>query len=559
MINAYGYARFSDDSQQHGTSESRQRTQFDEVCKAKGWNLKKVYFDGKAISAFKSKNIEDGVLGDLINDVETGKIKKGEVIILENLDRFSRDKVHKSHVNLVNLLRHDVRLYDIHNDCFYGGEDNYFFDNMMTMARLQQAHDESKKKRERTTKHALELIEKHQNGELPNIKINSVGTDVWWCDYVKKDHPKHKFVELNEVKANAVRDIFNMYAKGYSQKQIAEYLTGKVKTPRGGERWSTSSVAKQLQSRTVLGEKTFSLDDIEPITLTNYYPQIIDEKLFYSVKNIISKNKKTKKGRKSSSNLLGGSKVVFCKCGAPMHYTSGNYYCTGKYANRTDCSGVIVRNTLLDNIVVWIGHHKFKRPEHIIENTDVNEALKQELETKIDTLSNDINDLIDEGTPVAKGLYKKLAQLEQELAEVEQQIEADKIDSNPVEIDASSWNNINPKVFDPNESELRTELTDIIKNSFQSVEVSRLEHKILDRSRFKSFKVIMTMLNGEIYEAISDGKSIYFYQLDELTENFLNPEIDIVLVSELEFRMMERTISLIHYPKADNTLEYYKN
>src|ERR1017187_2160536 len=92
MARAYSYIRFSTPEQAEGDSFRRQ-TELSEEYALKH----KLVFDrslnlrDEGLSAFKGDNRKKGALAVFLRAVETGLVKRGSFLLVESLDRLSRD------------------------------------------------------------------------------------------------------------------------------------------------------------------------------------------------------------------------------------------------------------------------------------------------------------------------------------------------------------------------------------------------------------------------------------------------------------------------------------
>ena len=89
---AYSYIRFSTPQQLKGDSLRRQLEASRAYAEAHDMVLDDSLRD-IGISAFKGKNATEGALKKFIELVEAGRIEKGSILILESLDRLSRQQV----------------------------------------------------------------------------------------------------------------------------------------------------------------------------------------------------------------------------------------------------------------------------------------------------------------------------------------------------------------------------------------------------------------------------------------------------------------------------------
>jgi len=90
-IKAYSYIRFSDPKQSRGTSQDRQTELRDKLIAKHGWQLDcTLTINDLGRSAFKG---ERKGLNAFLQAVEDGTITPGSVLIVEKLDRLSRDDI----------------------------------------------------------------------------------------------------------------------------------------------------------------------------------------------------------------------------------------------------------------------------------------------------------------------------------------------------------------------------------------------------------------------------------------------------------------------------------
>src|SRR5580692_11060030 len=90
---AYSYRRFSSGKQSKGSSIQRQGEKAVEFCKRHNLELADVFTDS-GVSAWKGKNFSpDFALGKFYELAQKGQIEKGSVLVIENLDRLSREEI----------------------------------------------------------------------------------------------------------------------------------------------------------------------------------------------------------------------------------------------------------------------------------------------------------------------------------------------------------------------------------------------------------------------------------------------------------------------------------
>src|SRR5262245_57183192 len=90
----YSYVRFSQRKQRKGDSYRRQLEWGKKICEEKGWKLEEGFrLEDLGVSAFRGKNKTRGSLGAFLQAIEEGRVKSGSILLLESLDRLSREDI----------------------------------------------------------------------------------------------------------------------------------------------------------------------------------------------------------------------------------------------------------------------------------------------------------------------------------------------------------------------------------------------------------------------------------------------------------------------------------
>jgi DNA invertase Pin-like site-specific DNA recombinase len=97
----HSYARFSTMIQADGDSLRRQRAAADEFCRRKGWTLSDLRFTDLGRSSFKAG--KQKALDAFLKAIKEGRVKPGETLLVEAVDRLSRKGVRQTQ-NLVNEI-----------------------------------------------------------------------------------------------------------------------------------------------------------------------------------------------------------------------------------------------------------------------------------------------------------------------------------------------------------------------------------------------------------------------------------------------------------------------
>ncbi len=102
---AISYTRFSSTTQAKGRSERRQDDETEAYCARKGHKIIETFVD-RAVSAYTGENSDKGDLKAILDLTAAGKIKPGTHLVVESLDRISRQEMTAAlslFLNIINL------------------------------------------------------------------------------------------------------------------------------------------------------------------------------------------------------------------------------------------------------------------------------------------------------------------------------------------------------------------------------------------------------------------------------------------------------------------------
>src|SRR5271166_3992943 len=115
-MKAISYLRFSTVEQKLGNSTARQLKAAREYCLRNGLDLdESLSIADEGLSGYKGHNVERGSLGHFLNEVKAGKIPTGTALIIENLDRLSRQGISATTDILRDLTKHGIEVHVIQN------------------------------------------------------------------------------------------------------------------------------------------------------------------------------------------------------------------------------------------------------------------------------------------------------------------------------------------------------------------------------------------------------------------------------------------------------------
>ncbi|MCA6721011.1 recombinase family protein [Vibrio sp. Vb2131] len=316
---AYSYTRLSTEKQIKGHGFTRQREAIEKVCCQHGWQLSDQTFNDLGVSAWKGANATTGALSQFIDLAKKGAIRPNSVLIVESVDRLSRQQVDKSLRLMLELLEVGVSIFTLSDSKLYTtNSDSVMLDLMMWLMTAQRAHEESEIKSLRVR------AAKKKNKELIRKGIIVTRKCPEWLT-VSDD--KSCFLVNNE-RAEIVRKIFTWYSQGFSTKPIALKLN-ELGIPYWGKSstWSYRHIRSLLKHRGVIGEiqllkRIDGRDVADGDPVEDYYPAIIDRGLWATCQQIKS-SKTTAKGRvveRGMANLFRG--LLKCECGSGLAINS---------------------------------------------------------------------------------------------------------------------------------------------------------------------------------------------------------------------------------------------
>jgi len=319
---AYSYIRMSTAEQAKGDSTRRQNNATNQFAEEHNLELVDILID-EGVSAYTGMNAEFGKLGAFIALAEKGEIDEGSYLIVESLDRISRQNFADAMAllqRIINLGINIVTLSDrqIYSKSLLQSRPN---DILIAILTLIRAHEESQIKSMRLKASWENKRELARSGKMTRHVIPK------WLTYSECK----TLIEPIPERAEIVKEIFNLSCSGWGAYSIAKLLNSKkYKTWGRAKFWQESYIKKILHNRSVMGEyqphvlhreshKTARFKIGEPIA--DYYPAIIDEELFYDAQNSSRQRIVNGKGRKGKylSNLF--SSLIFChQCGCGMRF-----------------------------------------------------------------------------------------------------------------------------------------------------------------------------------------------------------------------------------------------
>jgi len=430
-MKAYSYIRFSTPEQEKGDSLRRQTEYSEKVAVKLGLVLDdRLRLTDRGLSAYKGDHRTKGALGEFLKLVENGSIESGSVLIIEALDRLSREGMLEAIHLLTGILLKGIDLYTAMDDKHFRKSTYDLADLIISATKLQQGHEESEKK-------SMRLKEAWGNKRKEAVNGHKLTKT---CPAWLKLSKDRKRFEIQPEAAEVINFIFHKKLEGIGVDTIVRLLNeqGVWRPPSGV--WARSYLEKILRNRGVFGEYQphhrvagKRLPAGEPIQ--GYFPGIVPKDVFDRVLSGLQANQKLSGhagGKVGPVNNLFSHMARCGNCGASMAFVhkgpapKGYRYLICDHARRgTGCTKHFLRydrfETLiltyckgLDPAEIMPGKERIQSELSILKNQ------LQALEGEIAQADTQINNLLD-NLEVGEAVAVRLKARQEQKVELEKQ------------------------------------------------------------------------------------------------------------------------------------------
>lgn len=425
---AYSYLRFSTPEQSKGDSFRRQTTMATAYAAKHGLDLDETLtFHDVGVSGYRGKNKDEGRLADFLEAVHVGRVMPGSVLLVEQLDRLSREVPRKAIKVLESIVDAGVAVITLADGQEYT-EDRLDTDPMALITVVitaQRAHEESATKARRLAQAWVGKREAMATRPLTSV------VPAWL--QLNRELSR---IEVIPERAELVRRIFELTLSGVGKHEIAKRFNEEGIPSWGrGRIWYRSYVAKILGNAAVVGTAVPHVMDHsagkrvrKPLeAVPGYYPPVIPDTVFLEVQalshgraapapatlgiaNVLSGLAKcprcdatmtrVQKGKKSYPALV----CTLAKQGAGCEYKSVRYETIEKRLIRVLPDLLRDREGL--DAVEWHENEVFHAEETV-------HALRDKIENLVDAIAEQRS----------SSLLQKLSGLEEELVRAQAELE----------------------------------------------------------------------------------------------------------------------------------------
>lgn len=495
---AISYIRFSSRKQRFGVSVQRQVDETRAFCHRHNLILDELKsIKDLGVSAYHSKNTDEGNLGLFMEAVKSGIIQTPVVLVVEALDRLTRDKITDAMNLLLTLLRMGVSIGLISDNKIYSKEyiDANNMELIIAFSYLTRGHDESRMKSLRTNDAVTRMIENIKN----NKPCNLGGYLPPWYKFNKD---KQVYV-LSEDKANIVRKVFNLYLSGKGTTTIVKILK-QNKVPKWNNTegrnapWKAGGIRSMLRNKQVIGIIKLRGNEY------NVLPAIVDINDYNKVQILLDKN--TNRHGKHTSNYIANlfNGLIFCSScshSLAVHKSSHKTYFHCLHSRDYNCKDKTYWSANEVELSIF-GIFLKNAPSILIAEKDksINKEIEG-MEATLKTLENKkakILAMIDDPESKVEELKQKMAENKRRIIETNKKLNELRIKANTL---ISIPRNFNTFINLINQDLTNNETRQQIKNILPSV-VKRIEVNLAENN------LSVEMTNGEIIKYASEEQTI---------------------------------------------------
>ncbi len=477
---AYIYVRWSSERQNEKESTERQLKACRTFAKTLGLPIKEM--KDKGTSAFSGSHRSKGELGAFLLRAQAGTVPKGSWLICENLDRLSRENPQEAQYWLLTILRAGIHIHTtMDNHTYTPHERNASMHLMRALFSQDLAHEESQKKSNRTLSAAHNAILRNLGGDK-YLACTAAAKPPWWI--TRRQQGRAYYNELKEDCAGLVKIMIDLTFEGMGSERIAQYLNkNHLPRPTGlSKEWKSSFVSKTLANPAIYGEANISLKETDThpardYLIPDYYPEIVSKARFYKMR-ALKKQAKCSKRKEEHVSLFGGMNILKCSlCGGSMYHNRQGGGVKRRYMCITGQQGGLCKPwsftaDWVEDALLRLCNNQIIEPR--VDNS--NQRAKEEIEMQLVQLKEEQNSLVELSVMAGdieaiadkmKETQVKIQQLKANLHDVEVRIFSDSMES-------QSWKNLDDRIVDPNEHDLRREIRPRIADSVERIECTQV-------------------------------------------------------------------------------------
>lgn len=295
---AYSYIRFSTTDQRKGDSLRRQTEAARNWCNRNDVHLdESLTFRDLGKSAYLGehrKNPDRSALAGFLKLVQDGRVARGSYLVIESLDRLTREHVRAGLMLLLGLIESGVRIVQLSPSELVYDEKSDEMGLMLAIVELSRGHRESKRKSDMSGPNWQRKKQAARDGKTVTSKVPA------WIEV----HGDRR--DLIPERAATVKLIFKLAANGYGTPAIVAKLNRDGVPPMGDSgKWVRGYVGNILRDRRALGEyqpRKMKKSEPDGAPVKGYFPRVVSDEEFYAVRAAAAQRGKYR-GRKGAQQL----------------------------------------------------------------------------------------------------------------------------------------------------------------------------------------------------------------------------------------------------------------
>lgn len=210
MLKAISYIRFSSHQQGKGSSVERQERLFEEwLADHTEYSVSDLKAIDRGLSAYSGKHRQGG-LGALLQAIQDGLISKGDAIVIEAIDRLTREDAATALSCVTDIVRAGVKIYTVEDQACYDSTSLQSAALHVLVAKIHASYEYSNRLSKRLKASYVAKLNKAKSGQYVKAPNRP-----FWID------GKGVLIEAEGLK---VRRIIELYKTGMGQLAILKIL-----------------------------------------------------------------------------------------------------------------------------------------------------------------------------------------------------------------------------------------------------------------------------------------------------------------------------------------------
>ena len=265
-------------------------------------------YHSPGVSALRGRQKRTGGLARFLAEIEAGTIKPGEWLLVESIDRLSREKISEAEDLIKRILSAGITIATLSPEQILTPEAK---DDLLARIEILVLASRANEESETKSRHGKDVRDaRRATAGTPGQPKMTASCPAW----LRLSADRTKWEEIPEA-VSLVRRVFSLTIAGHGAGDICKtFLVKGVpalgrRANKSGKPWNKSYIQKILRSRAVLGEhqcyeggRGCTRKPVgEPIKA--YYPRIIDEATWHKAQAATA-SRKGKPGRQGEERIV---------------------------------------------------------------------------------------------------------------------------------------------------------------------------------------------------------------------------------------------------------------